>query len=71
MFCISLEWLNNVVFDKALAKGRYIFFIGGGVGPGVQRGGSLVNILQIGEGQTREEYRNLKLVYTSKATSQN
>ena len=27
------------------------FFIGGG-GPGLRRGGSFVNILQIGEGQT-------------------
>ena len=28
------------------------FFIGGGGGPGLRRGGSLVNFLQIGEGQT-------------------
>ena len=28
------------------------FLIGGGCGPGLRRGGSLVNILQIGEGQT-------------------
>ena len=28
------------------------FLIGGGSGPGLRRGGSLVNILQIGEGQT-------------------
>ena len=44
---------------------------GGGVRPGLWRGGSLVNILQIEEGQTREVYRNLKLVYTSKVTNQN
>ena len=35
-------------------KGRYVFNWGGGMGggPGLRRGGSLVNILQIGEAQT-------------------
>ena len=28
------------------------FFIGGGGGPGLRRGGSLINFLQIGEGQS-------------------
>ena len=28
------------------------FFIGGGGGPGLRRGGSLINLLQIGEGQS-------------------
>ena len=36
-----------ITYDR---QGRYVF-IGGG-GPGLQRGGSLVNILQTGEGQT-------------------
>ena len=36
-------------------KGRYVFnWVGGGGegGPGLRRGGSLLNIFQIGEGQT-------------------
>ena len=37
------------VRSKPLKEGT--FFIGGG-GPGLRRGGSLVNILQIGEDQT-------------------
>ena len=38
--------------SKRPIKGRYVFNWGGGGGPGLRRGGSLVNILQIGEGQT-------------------
>ena len=34
-----------------LGKVRFLLG-GGGGGPGLQRGGSLVNILEIGEGQT-------------------
>ena len=63
-----------------------MFFVGGGGGPGLRRGGSLVNFLQIGEGQTcfilnqgeshsffgKEEITPCRFyfVYTSKATSQ-
>ena len=35
-----------------ITKGRYAFYQGAGGGPGLQRGGSLVSILQIEEGQT-------------------
>ena len=33
-------------------KGRYVFYWGGGGGPGLRRGGSLVNFSQIGGAQT-------------------
>ena len=36
-----------------VGKGRYVYYQGGGGGgPGLRRGGSSVNFLQIGEGQT-------------------
>ena len=46
MYSSILQLLNHF---QTFRKGT--FFIGG-VGPGLRRGGSLVNFLQIGEGQT-------------------
>ena len=48
---MSLFSIN--LFDVIqLVKEGTFFIVGGGGGPGLRRGGSLVNFLQIGEGQT-------------------
>ena len=49
-FCAQIHFLSCFFCKKNTSYGRYVFYWGGG--PGLRRGGSLVNILEIGEGQT-------------------
>ena len=51
---VNLQGDSDINLNLA-PKGRYVYYWGGGGGgggPGLRRGGSSVNFLQIGEGQT-------------------
>ena len=47
-----LAFLDNLNTDFSHVREGTFFIGGGGGGPGLRRGGSSVNFLQIGEGQT-------------------